>query len=166
MKKLKTAMNIYLVMLGVLCIIALIFMTPYYDLYVYGNSDTYEVYKLFQVFNHGILYAAMLLALLAFIAMALDFGKDNCGLPALVSSWILTIVSLITLVPLDIYMARIVPKYLALDFTILNTEYLPSMTLIYISFILSLVIISLGIFISCISTYYLKNEKRFVYEKE
>lgn len=159
MRKLNIAINFYRISLCLLVVVALIFMTPYYDLFVFGNQDTTKVYELFQTFNHNILYAAIILMVFAFIAKALDFGTEIFGLPAVICSWVLTIVSFLLLVPQMIYLYNIIPNYLQLDFTSMSIEYTGKLSMIYLSLAVIAFILLVGL---CISIY----SSKFYYSRK
>ena len=126
------------------------FMTQYYDLFYDGTMETFEYYKLLQVFNKeaftiSLIFIALTLALLMF-----GLQKYRPGLFGLITVLIATVYMIIN----SITILQVLPKYkrayLALDFSSME-DYVPTTFVFDAGLVLQSIMIVLAVLFAIVA---------------
>lgn len=159
MRNLKISSNIYFATAILLLITSILFMTNYYNLFVYGDAEVLPVYLEIQAFNHQLFWFALIIILSVILAKTLDVGTEIFGKPAVVSTWIGAFLALVLLGYELTELIRVKALYQTIDFAPTAPDYYPSEFMFNWVGILMVIIIVFSVILAIMSSKELKKKQ-------
>ncbi len=160
MSKLKIINNVYFVGVILFLVLSIVFMTPYYDLYLFGNASTSDVYNALQDFNKEIFIIGIILGVMLLIGRGFDIGTKIYGVIGMGATIIIFVASALLLIPKVIEILDIKELYVNTDFSQMMQPHDFTVAMINAMLITMLVLLTMSLLNAVFSVIELRRKER------